>query len=114
MSTHAPRRAVMPIMGATLLSEIPFAMIEPHEEQAKRNHSQSLERLAQRGGLAACEAIDIIEGRRWGSARPCIENERYLINKVRAWRATAGAGKEAAPAPAAQPQAEGGPAHASH
>lgn len=90
---HTPGRAVMPIMGATLLSEIPFAMIAPHEAQAQRNHGQSLERLAQRGGLAACEALDIIEGRRWGSAKPCIENERYLINKVRAWRAAKAAGE---------------------
>ncbi|UBM12817.1 hypothetical protein [Cupriavidus metallidurans] len=80
-------RTAMPIMGSALLSEIPFAMIAPHEAQAQRNHGQSLERLAQRGGLAACEALDIIEGRRWGSAKPCIENERYLITKVRAWLA---------------------------
>ncbi|MDW3682976.1 hypothetical protein RA280_14705 [Cupriavidus sp. CV2] len=92
---HTPGRAVMPIMGATLLSEIPFAMIAPHEAQAQRNHGQSMERLAQRGGLAACEAIDIIEGRRWGSAKPCIENERYLINKVRAWRAAKATGEAA-------------------
>lgn len=84
---HTPGRAVMPIMGATLLCEIPWALIAPHENQAQRNHGQSLERLAQRGGLAACEAIDIIEGRGWGSSKPCIENERYLINKVREWRA---------------------------
>jgi len=90
---HTPGRAVMPIMGATLLSEIPFAMIAPHEAQAQRNHGQSLERIAQRGGLAACEALDIIEGRRWGSAKPCIENERYLINKVRAWRAAKATGE---------------------
>lgn len=80
-------RATMPIMGAMLMSEIPFAMIEPHEAQAKRNHGQTLERLAQRGGLAASEALDIIEGRRWGSAEVCIENEHYLINLVRKWRA---------------------------
>lgn len=80
-------RTIMPIMGATLLSEIPWAFIAPHNEQALRNHGQSLERLAQRGGLAACEAIDIIESRRWGSSRPCLENEHYLINKVREWRA---------------------------
>lgn len=77
----------MPIMGATLMSEIPFAMIQPHEAQAQRNHGQSLERLAQRGGLAVCEAIDILQGRKWGSSAPVIENERYLINLVRAWRA---------------------------
>lgn len=80
-------RETMPIMSATLLSGIPFEFIAPHETQAQRNHGQSLERLAQRGGLAVPEALDIIEGRPWGSAAVCIENERYLINLVRAWRA---------------------------
>lgn len=79
-------RNTMPIMGATLLSEIPFAFIAPHEEQAQRNHRQSLERLAQRGGLAVSEAIDIIRGKPWATAANCIENERYLINLVREWR----------------------------
>lgn len=80
-------RTVMPIMGATLLKEIPWDFIAPHEEQAQSNHSQSLERLASRGGLGASEAIDIIEGRRWGSAKACIENEAYLVRLVHAWRA---------------------------
>ena len=80
-------RTVMPIMGATLLSEIPWDMIAPHEAQAQRNHGQSLERLAQRGGLGASEAIDIMRGASWGSAKPCLANEQYLINLVRAWRA---------------------------
>lgn len=80
-------RTVMPIMGAALLAEIPWAMIAPHEDQAQRNHGQSLERLAQRGGLGASEAINILEGRRFGSAKPRIENEAYLINLVRKWRA---------------------------
>lgn len=81
-------RTTMRIMGATLLSEIPWDMIAPHEAQAQANHGgQSLERLASRGGLGASEAIDIIEGRRWGSSEACIENEYHLINLVRAWRA---------------------------
>jgi hypothetical protein len=80
-------RSVMPIMGSTLLSEIPFAMLVPHEAQALRNHGQSLERLAERGGLAHSEAIAILEGRAWGAVKHCIENERYLINMVREWRA---------------------------
>lgn len=84
---HTQVRSTMPIMGGQIISEIPFAMIAPHEAQAQNNHGQSLERLAQRGGLAACEAIDIIEGKRWGYYAPGIENERYLINKVREWRA---------------------------
>jgi hypothetical protein len=40
---------------------IPLAMIRPHEQQALRNHSQSLARLAERGGLAASEAVAILE-----------------------------------------------------
>jgi hypothetical protein len=80
-------RTVMRIMSATLLSEIPWSVIAPHEKQALSNHGQTLNRLAERGGLAACEAIDIIEGRPWNSSKHCIENEHRLINIVRKWRA---------------------------
>lgn len=44
---------------------IPWEMIEPHEKQAYSNHSQTLERLAERGGLSPCEAVAILEDRRW-------------------------------------------------
>ena len=81
------RRAVMPIMGSTLLSEIPFAILVPHAAQAKRNHHQSLERLAERDGLSPCEAVAILEDRAWHAIRPQVDAERSLINKVREWRA---------------------------
>lgn len=32
--------------------EIPWNLIAPHENQARKNHFQSLERLAERGGLS--------------------------------------------------------------
>lgn len=80
-------RSHMPILGSILMSEIPFDMIAPHEAQAQLNHGKSLERLAQRGGLSACEAIDILDGRKLGSAKPSVENASHLINKVRNWRA---------------------------
>lgn len=44
---------------------LPWEAILPHEAQAKKNHGQSLERLAERGGLSACEAIAILEDRDW-------------------------------------------------
>lgn len=44
---------------------LPWDLIAPHEAQAQRNHSQSLERLAERGGLGTCEAVAVLEGRRW-------------------------------------------------
>lgn len=86
-------RATMPIMGAILLSEIPFAMIAPHEAQAKRNHGQSLNRLADRGGLAVPEALDILEGRSRDSSKNSINNERYLVQLVREWRAVQSQGE---------------------
>lgn len=46
-------------------ASIPLAMIAPHEAQAQRNHYQSLRRLAERGGLAPCEAVAVLEDREW-------------------------------------------------
>ena len=39
---------------------IPWESIASHEEQALRNHGQSLEKLASRGGLSWCEALAVL------------------------------------------------------
>jgi len=45
---------------------IPWAVIEGHERQAQENHGrQSLAHLASRGGLSPCEAVAVLEDRRW-------------------------------------------------
>lgn len=41
---------------------IPWDRIAPHEAQAKHNHDQTLERLAQRGGLGPGEIRCAVEG----------------------------------------------------
>lgn len=47
-------------------STIPWGLIAPHDEQAKKNHAgQDLVRLAERFGLSHCEAVAIIEDRPW-------------------------------------------------
>jgi hypothetical protein len=55
---------MFPIMGnrpASHIEPIPWSIIAPHEEQARRNHGgQSLDRLAQRGGLDPIEAIAVL------------------------------------------------------
>ena len=79
-------RTAMPIMGSTLLREIPWSLIAPHEKQAQANHGQSLKRLAERGGLSAAEALCIIEDRKWGYHRNGIAAEACLLNKVTKWR----------------------------
>ena len=45
---------------------VPWNLMAPHERQARSNHGgQSLARLAERGGLSACEALAILEDRPW-------------------------------------------------
>lgn len=46
-------------------SYIPWDVIAPHERQAQANHSQSLTRLAERGGLSPSEAVAVLEDRAW-------------------------------------------------
>ncbi len=80
-------RTIMPIMSSILMSEIPWALIAPHEAQARANHGQSLNELARRGGLAPCEALAILDGKPYNAFKHCDENAIVLINRVRAWRA---------------------------
>lgn len=46
---------------------VPWDFLAPHEAQAKRNHSQSLEELARRGGLGPDEMLDIVCGHKWST-----------------------------------------------
>lgn len=57
---------VMPIMidvGTDWDRTVPFAML--NEKWAKRNHGQTLKELAGRGGIGPCEALAIMDKRRW-------------------------------------------------
>ena len=70
-------------------SSIPWAMIAPHEAQALENHcGQSLERLAQRGGLEASEAIAVLEDRPW-TQMDVDESTGKLAGMLAAWSAIA-------------------------
>lgn len=57
---------------------IPWAIIAPWESQAQRNHGQSLQQLADRGGLGVLEVIDVLTGQRYGTTNPGGENEKLL------------------------------------
>lgn len=80
---YADLRA-LELAGVTPTPVIPWAMIEPHEAQAVRNHRQTLDQLAARCGLSACEAIAVIEDRAW-SRMPIVEAERQLDQLVRSF-----------------------------
>ena len=44
---------------------IPWDYVEPHYQRAIANHDQTLERLAERGGLAYCELAAIVQNRKY-------------------------------------------------
>lgn len=50
-----------PILGSS--ETLPWSVIEPHEKQARENHSQTLRRLAERGGLSWTEALLVLNDR---------------------------------------------------
>ena len=47
---------------------IPWDNVEMYQDSAKQNHDQSLERLAERGGLTPKELICVIENRKWNDS----------------------------------------------
>ena len=48
------------------MSVVPWWLVEPHEEQAKKNHGgQTLRELAARGGLGPDELVAVLEDRPW-------------------------------------------------
>lgn len=56
--------------------KIPWDMIGEHEDQAMKNHYQTLTRLSQRGGLNAIEALAVIEDRKYEARDPHTEYDR--------------------------------------
>lgn len=69
-----------------LVLSIPWAMIEPHAEQADKNHYQSLARLADRGGLSACEALAVLEDRPHSRLPEPVAQHR-LQAEIKEWEA---------------------------
>lgn len=61
-------------------SWIPWVVIAPHERQAQANHSQTLQRLAERGGLAPCEAVAVLEDRPWREMKQ--QDARYRLGRI--------------------------------
>jgi hypothetical protein len=58
------------ILNDPIITAIPWAAIAPHEEQAKRNHSQTLSGLNRRGGLSIHEAYYVMTDQTWPRAFP--------------------------------------------
>jgi len=65
--------------------EIPWALIQPHERQAQKNHDQTLERLAERGGLSLQEMVAVLDGLGWNLVRK-MEDDQAVVRILSIWR----------------------------
>jgi hypothetical protein len=69
---------IYPILNDKFINGIPWEVIAPHEQQAKRNHSQTLSGLAGRGGLSACEAVAILLDQPWRKLNPWFARAKLI------------------------------------
>ena len=73
-----------PVLQGDTIKSVPWEFIEPHERQAQRNHYQTLDRLAARGGLSPCEMLAVVEGRKWHAM---LDGEAKLQVALDKWQA---------------------------
>lgn len=64
---------------------IPWDVIAPYDGQARVNHQQSLERLAERGGLSPMEAHLVMTGKTWKGeifTKECEKEACAFLDKI--------------------------------
>lgn len=76
-----------PVIGTNPQEYIPWGILAPHEKWALRNHAQTLEQLAKRGGLDWNEIISILEDKPWRSTPllPPEKAKKIVLEYVSAW-----------------------------
>lgn len=65
---------------------VPWEFIAPHERQAINNHSQTLQRLDERGGLSPAEMMCVIEGRGLRGIEKDVVAIPRLVAALAKWR----------------------------
>lgn len=99
--TTRPARKTMPIQVGgeldlaerrgerlVLVRSIPWEMVtgEAIERQSQKNHSQSVEKIAERFGYSACEAVRVISGLGWNDPKLMIpERDAHRILYAMVW-----------------------------
>ncbi len=72
------------IMHSDRTKDIAWEMIASHAEQALLNHSQTLKRLHDRGGLSPSEAVAVLGNRQW-RAMSVGDAEDELQELIKIW-----------------------------
>ncbi len=65
--------------GVCYPKSIPWALIEPYAQQAMRNHDQTLERLAERGGLCVQEIAWLLENTSWKNRTMATDRDAVAV-----------------------------------
>jgi hypothetical protein len=63
MSSYSCREDQFQILGTPWC--VPFGAVSAHRQQCKTNHSQTPERLRERGGLSWCELFAVLSDKPW-------------------------------------------------
>lgn len=92
VAARAGEGALFPILEDGCRAKLPWAAFAPHEEQALRNHDQTLQMLARRGGLSWCEACAVLEDRPYHKMDGLAARVRVmeLVNAARSGSVSAG------------------------
>ena len=69
----------MGLAGAPI--SVPWDFLAPHERQAVANHDQTLQRLAERGGLGSTEMLCVLDGLPWRLRHRTADGTRYLTEE---------------------------------
>lgn len=72
-----------PIMGCAELKSVPWWLAETARGQLHRNHGQTVERLAQRGGLDVIELAGALTGRSYSRLREINETQALAVIRKR-------------------------------
>jgi len=75
-----------PILGTG--ETVPWSFVEPHREWAMKHHYQTLERLAERGGLSWGELRHVVNHLSWRTDAP-MKDEQARVVMLAALRALA-------------------------
>jgi hypothetical protein len=62
---------------------VPWDLVKDHEAQAKSNHSQTLTRLAERGGLSPKELWCVVHDKKWSAPESREMTEAKAIEWLR-------------------------------
>ena len=68
--------------GNRVQASVPWELLAPFGAQAQANHSQSLERLAERGGLCWTETAQVLLGKPWATFKDETLARAFVLCRV--------------------------------